>query len=104
MHKKRFTSSILVITLIVLLICGCSKGKDEKEEFASEPLIIEEISGVQSDIYMGRIIIKDENIKDTQYEGAMYISIQDGRAIIVATDYIRNEYEKMCIGVNSDDK
>lgn len=94
MHRKRLTSSILVIILVVSLICGCGKGKYEKEEFTSEPLIIEETSGVQSDIYIGRIIIKGENIKDTQYEGAVYVSIQDGRAIIVATDYIRNEYEK----------
>lgn len=98
MHKKRLTSSILVIALIASLLCGCSKEKDNKEEFTPTPLIIEETSGIRSDIYMGRIVIKDENIKDTQYEGAMYVSIQDGRAVIVATDYIRNEYEKMSIG------
>lgn len=98
MHKKRLVSSILIITFLVLLICGCSKEKENKESFASTPLIIEETSGIHSDIYMGRIVIKDENIKDTQYEGAMYVSIQDGRAVIVATDYIRNEYEKMSIG------
>lgn len=98
MHKKRLVSSILIITFLVLLICGCSKEKENKESFVSTPLIIEETSGIRSDIYMGRIVIKDENIKDTQYEGAMYVSVQDGRAVIVATDYIRNEYEKMGIG------
>lgn len=93
MHKKRLTSSILVITLIASLLCGCGKEKDKKEEFTPTPLIIEETSNVQTGIYKGCIAIMDENTADTQYEGAMYIYIKDDTAIIMTNDYIRNKYD-----------
>ena len=101
MYKKRLISLILVITFIASLICGCSKEKDNKEEFTPTPLIIEETDHIKTGAYKGTIIINGKGTSETCYEGVFFILVEDDKATVVATDFIREKYKDMYIGVES---
>ena len=107
MKKIRFLQIFTSLLLIISIFFACSNQQTnenkKQEEFAPQPLVIEETEHIKTGAYTGRIILNGDGISDTEYEGVFFILIEDDKATVVATDFIREKYRDMYIGESKDD-